>query len=337
MRGPLSCLLPLVAVLLAPLAAQAAPSAIYAFGDSLSDRKNLFLLTGNGGPGGIPQPPYADGRFSNGPVWVEYLAGQLGTPPIVASNEMRPSSQPGTDFATGGATTGTSQPFGLQAQVGLYATSGFFPPAPAGALFTVWAGANDVIGALSAAPSLASLAAQQAAANVVTAAETLVTKGGATELLFVGLPDLGDTPRYRNTAKETLATDASIAFNTALAALIAGSSTLGGVVVHTLDVFSLLRSVLADPASYGFANATDPCVTGSLAAPGTPCAPDLDGQNRYVFWDDIHPTTAAHAIIAAAALAAIPEPASLLVFGLALGGLSLVQRRRAAAPGAGAR
>ena len=307
-------LLCLTLLLLLPAAAGATPSAVYAFGDSLSDRKNLFQALG------VPQPPYADGRFSNGPLWVEQLATSLGIGPLQASN------LGGTDFAYGGAMTGVTQPIDLQGQVGIYATSGFFPPAPAGALFTIWAGSNDVLNALADAPGTAVAAAEAAAANVVTAAETLVTKGGATQMLILGLADLGDTPRYRGTALEAEATAASRAFNTALATLIAGSTTLADLPVATLDVMALLEDAIARPAAYGFSNVTDPCVTGGYATPSQPCAPDLAGQNRYLFWDDVHPTTAAHAIIAAAALAAIPEPAALLVFGLGLGGMLLLRR-----------
>ena len=61
---------------------------IYVFGDSLSDTGNLFLLTG--GTSGdvfttdpdksprLPTPPFYDGRASNGPVWIEQFAAQLG-------------------------------------------------------------------------------------------------------------------------------------------------------------------------------------------------------------------------------------------------------------------
>src|SRR4029453_12923135 len=48
-------------------------SRIIVFGDSLSDTGNFYHLTG-----GFPPAPYANGRFSNGPLWIEYLADDLG-------------------------------------------------------------------------------------------------------------------------------------------------------------------------------------------------------------------------------------------------------------------
>lgn len=64
-------------------------TALYVFGDSNSDngrRKSLI---------GFPQSPYWQGRHSDGPVAVEYLASTLGIP----LNKR-------TDFAVGGAMTG---------------------------------------------------------------------------------------------------------------------------------------------------------------------------------------------------------------------------------------
>ncbi|HEY9301471.1 MAG TPA: SGNH/GDSL hydrolase family protein, partial [Phormidium sp.] len=44
---------------------------LYVFGDSLSDAGTVFRATGGMYP---PNPPYFQGRYSNGRVWVEYLA-----------------------------------------------------------------------------------------------------------------------------------------------------------------------------------------------------------------------------------------------------------------------
>ena len=50
--------------------------ALYVFGDSYCDVGNLFALTG----GAEPAAPYYNGRFSNGPIWLDHVAGFLGVP-----------------------------------------------------------------------------------------------------------------------------------------------------------------------------------------------------------------------------------------------------------------
>ena len=45
-------------------------TAIYSFGDSLSDVGNVYNLTGQT----IPIPPYSNGRFSNGANWLDDLS-----------------------------------------------------------------------------------------------------------------------------------------------------------------------------------------------------------------------------------------------------------------------
>ena len=57
------------------------------FGDSLSDTGNVLLLTSTFSPPAFPGFPGAEGRFSNGPVWTEYLAAGLGLP-----NKANPSN-----------------------------------------------------------------------------------------------------------------------------------------------------------------------------------------------------------------------------------------------------
>src|SRR5436305_5182152 len=73
-------------------------SAIYGFGDSLSDAGNVYTSTLNVIPA---SPPYA-GTFSNGPSWVQDSSLSLGLGPLTAA------LAGGTDQAWGGATTGFS-------------------------------------------------------------------------------------------------------------------------------------------------------------------------------------------------------------------------------------
>ena len=86
----------LAAVLLVPTLAAAkpfTPSALFVFGDSLSDNGNGYPIAN------YPISPPNAQRWSNGPVAVDYLAAKLGL-------ALTPSTQGGTNYAYGGAATG---------------------------------------------------------------------------------------------------------------------------------------------------------------------------------------------------------------------------------------
>jgi phospholipase/lecithinase/hemolysin len=68
--------------------------------------------------------------------------------------------------------------------------------------------------------------------------------------------------------------------------------------IVTLDANRLYRDAIANPAAFGFTNVISPCLSGSRA-----CA----NPDQFLFWDGIHPTTAAHRILGEAAFSAIQD------------------------------
>jgi len=139
----------LIGVLAGSAAARVATSydAIYVFGDSYCDVGNVFIASG----GTIPAPPYFLGRFSNGPIWIENVAGYMGLP-------MEPYLAGGSDFAFGGAWVTEPQvtAFGtipdVPQQVALY-LSLHGNKADPNALYVIEGGGNDILGATGGSPT----------------------------------------------------------------------------------------------------------------------------------------------------------------------------------------
>ncbi|HRP25793.1 SGNH/GDSL hydrolase family protein [Thauera sp.] len=315
--------LALALILTAP--AQAAYSALYVFGDSLSDNGNAYALSGATWP---PSPPYAQ-QFSDGPTAAEYLADGLGI-------ALAPSIADGSNYAVGGAMTGltnynhlVASPFplpaslastGLLAQVGGFAAS---PPSfdPARSLFMLWAAPNDFFYALSTGGNV--LAAASAAVTNLITSVGLLARLGATDFLIPNMPNLAQTP-FGLAQQDALRAglDAlSAGFNTALAGALdlargGGIPGIGtGLDLMSFDTAAFLDEVITSPAAYGFTNVTDACVLTAW--------PACDG---YLFFDSVHPTTAAHRLLGERFLATVPEPdmAALLALGL----LALLALRR---------
>lgn len=307
----------------------AAYSGLYVFGDSLSDVGNVFLSTS----GAIPAAPYYQGRFSNGPNWVDNFAAILGLGPVL------PSVIGGNDYAFGGAVTSTAVPGASTAvpnivqQVGLFtvANGGH---APSSGLYTLWIGGNDIATALDdlIAGTLGLAEAQAdltAAAQIAASALGTLAAEGAEHFLVPLIPDLGVTPNVTDVpGLAPVATALTKIYNTALLAAI-GTDTAGEAVdVHYFDTFSLLDAGAGNPGAFGFNDAVDRCYVGTIAGGGSVCAtPDT-----YLFWDGQHPSAATDRIIAAEAAAALPEPSTLALLLTALGLSVAASVRRAAAP-----
>ncbi|MBE9143460.1 SGNH/GDSL hydrolase family protein [Planktothrix mougeotii] len=296
--------------------AQAATfSSINIFGDSLSDPGNIYNLTGGAFP---PAPYYDQGRFSNGDIWTDYLAEDLGL------NPGSPSSQ-WVNYAFGGATTGTENIAyifnpaltglpGVQTQV-LYAQQN--KPADPNGLYIIWAGGNDYTYA-------GSDNTEEVVNNLSWSINTLYSVG-ARNFLIGNLPDLSKSPLGSSNPGDLQQTvkDHNALLKTKIKEL---NKSLFNSNIALFDVNNLFEDVIKKPSKYGLTNVTDRCLPPiDPQVPTVPCT----NPNEYLFWDDLHPTTAGHKLIADAAYATIekefgsksvPEPSTVLALtGLGLG------------------
>lgn len=285
-------------VLVCSVSALAGPySELFVFGDSLSDVGNVFQKTDNFPLlQAIPLPPYFNGRFSDGPVYSEQLATALGLGPLTHS------AAGGNNFAHGNAmTSGTGFPTNLviddiDDQVGDYLPGTMDPDA----LFVVFAGANDL---LAANPNV-----NTSVGNLIGDIDRLINEGGARNLLVANLPLLGLTPRFNGDPVQSASMSAlTESFNSALDSAL---DTLEGsepdVDFFRLDVAQLINDAVANPGAFGFVNVTDSAAPG-LDFDTSNYDPNLivDQPETYLFWDELHPTTTAHALLAESALDAV--------------------------------
>ncbi len=280
--GVLCVLLP-VFLTSSPLFAAALPADhMVVFGDSLSDIGNMYAVINQPAP-----PTYALGRSSDGTVtypastidglWEEQLASALDLPvpqPYLVNTA-------NLNFAFSGAETGNlansvSGPYGMAEQVQNYLDRK--PPQIATALHFFWGGTNDLFDYPDA------LTAEQGSVQNISNQIAAIANAGGRYFVWLNLPPLDLTPRG---AGSPALKAASAAFATDMQqAIVSLRASYPGITIIPVDIYSLYKQVIQDPSQYGITNVT-------TQAQNYPVNPD-----QYIFWDNLHPTTKMHQLIA---------------------------------------
>jgi len=264
-------------------------SSLHVFGDSLSDVGNLYRLTFGRRP---ESPPYWNGRFSNGPVWADRVAGAFGAADIPTGNH-----------AWGGAKARSDRDgipdLALQASNYRLVDGDRRGDRPLAAVF---AGANDILDAAGGGGIRG--VGRRAAEAVGDAAESL-GRAGVRDFLLFTLMDVGATPRFgHNPSGARTASRGVAAFNRELDEQITALRGRGAKVA-VVDAHGLFEDLLAHPRKYGVRNTTTPC----LDVDGDRCGPK-QGRRR-AFFDDVHPNRVVHRRLGDAVMAQIEPPATL--------------------------
>jgi len=262
---------------------------VYVIGDSLSDPGNLYALTGFW----PPSPPYAQ-RNCNGPVWPEYFSANLGVPVDsrayggALSGVFMYEGMPLSNFIN----VGYPQYFDYETQYlpgvseeidKLLADfpNGLNPDA----LYVVWAGANDFFLEAYAPGQIL----PQTIINIVNAVKRL-SAAGARHFAVGNIPDIGLTPFAQEYDPEQISEYIALV-NAMLEQELRNLPKSYAETMVIFDTYKILRDVRNNPEAFGLTNVTDACLVLSSS---TVCA----DPDKYLFWDDVHPTTAGQAILA---------------------------------------
>ncbi|MBD3884679.1 type I secretion C-terminal target domain-containing protein [Phormidium tenue FACHB-886] len=251
----------------------------FVFGDSLSDTGNLFRKTARLFP---ESPPYFNGRLSNGPLAVEFLAQSLGLPLSLDTN-----------FAIAGARTDRTNVGdnlikfgGLLNEIDSFKAEAKNLGAGAEDLYLVWAGGNDLLRLIDD-PGDPTAVVNTAVSNIVTSVRTLAASG-AENIVVAQTPNLGRAPSSLEAGQLQNLTTLSVAFNRALArALNRFEQSAPGKNIILTDLFPASESVAQNPTAFGFSNVTSPLLQNPQGDP-----------NQFFFFDEVHPTTRGHSIFA---------------------------------------
>lgn len=286
------------------------------FGDSLSDNGNLFAVSGQ------PPVPYFNGRFSNGPVWIESLAG----PQSRWTGGLTPTGS--LNFAFGGSRTDsimTPGP-GTVTQVGAFFAGG--GKIAATDIVTIWAGANNLLQGISVPANQNTTAmggiATTAATDVVAQVGQLAAAGART-IVVPNLPDLGAAPAFNTSPASPLATFAASTYNATLAAGLANIAAANpNTRILQVNISGLFGAVISNPGAFGFSNVTTQCLTNVACVTANQAT-----QNNNLFWDGVHPTAAGHAVVAQVMTQYLNAPERALAAG-AISEITLGDRRAGA-------
>ncbi len=286
----------------APAAHAVKFSGVFVFGDSLSDAGfyRPFLVAV-----GTPAATAVGlGRFTTnpGPVWAELIAQTYG-------GNAAPSNAGGGIYAQGGAraqgNSASTPPGFAQREIGTQiseylATSG--GRADPGALYAVWAGANDIFQNFAgiAGGTVNPTTVINTAAGTEIAQIARLQAAGARYVLVFNLPDLGSTPAFApaaiGAAGSAAATSLALGYNATLFAGLAGRKVI------PVDTFALFADVKANAAAFGFTNTTGMACNATPPAGLLACGPGnlvaTGAASSYLFADGVHPTSASQAIVA---------------------------------------
>lgn len=288
----------LIALIFSVQASATPLNKIVVFGDSLSDNGNLYEYMKRELP---MSPPYFEGRFTNGPVWIELLT-DMYYPGHSQAHLL--------DYAFGGA--GISEEvdddddevlFTLRREVDSYLLT-HQDKADDSSLYVVWMGSNNYL----AVPEDVDGTVDVVISGIKHDLQRLIQRG-AKHFLILNVPDLGRTPAGKDFDAMDLLTELSTKHNALLKKTI-DEMAIEDPTLHFLyfDIRANLDELLDSPERFGFTNTHDTCYEEMITSPSeksilkmvssVKARANVDACTGYVFFDPVHPSGPTHAILA---------------------------------------
>lgn len=274
-----------------PTHAKNSVTKIVSFGDSMSDMGNFHRATG------APPFPYWEGRLSDGPVWIEHLSAKLQVPLDPADQYAWLGSMTGDTNFRDMPEAGIYFP-GFEQQIDTFLADVGPEGADPMALYSVWIGANDFFDWLEKQDQTPNELIATGVNNTVQGIIAL-SNAGAKHFIVGNLPNLGITPDIQDLGPFVAGTltQLSYVYNLALEEQLKVMEANMGIYITRLDSFAIINQVAADPESFGLTNVTDRAMASY----------PVSDPSEYLFWDGVHPTTAANEWVADFVCAALVE------------------------------
>lgn len=273
---------------------------IVVFGDSLSDNGNLYEYMHHQ----VPQsPPYYEGRFSDGPTWIEQLAKVYF--PVQTERYLQ-------NYAFGGAgilddAHEDEELFTLKRELSTYLLAHNNRVNPDN-LYFVWIGGNNYLGVPENMDETVN--------TVITGIEQQLgrlAKRGARRVVIMGLPNIGNTPLAKELDAETQLSAFTETHNTRLKEMHQRLMVAyPNVRWLFFDVDHVFSDIYARPSAYQI-NETQATCYDALVTPSSPqtvinmaasvhpkknMSAGIQSCEGYMFFDLIHPTQQMHRLIA---------------------------------------
>jgi len=270
------------------------------FGDSLSDTGNSYEYSHHTKP---PAALYYQGRYSNGPIWIDYVLKTLF--PNKTHHRL-------FNYAFGGSGVLQSQPnaFTLSQEVDSYLLT-HQAKVKSDSWFVIWIGANDYLLSPNSTQKTVNKVIAEMERNIVRLREH-----GARHLVILGLPDLGLSPFAQDLDLEIQLSGVVQIHNHRLKERIAKLQVrFPETDWHYMDVNQTFSDLIAHPKQFGFVHTTERCLETEVKnnsvrsadkgpsawlriALGKHARNAQEKCRDYVFLDQVHPTTYVHQMLA---------------------------------------